>query len=72
MLSEKSSLGEGDLDQDDAEGEQAAGAVDGAPRGEDPALVAVAADQRRDDGEDHRQEGKRQGDAAEASCHSRW
>ncbi len=62
---------EGDLDQDDAEGEQPAGRVDGAARGEDPALVALATDQGGGDGEDHRREDEQQRGAAEASCHSR-
>ena len=71
MLKREVVAGEGDLDQDHAEGEQGAGAVDGAARGQHPALVALAPDQGRDGGGDHREEGQRQGGAAEASCHSR-
>ncbi len=71
MLREKSSLGEGDLDQDDAEREQGEEGVDGAARAVDPALLSVAAEQRRDGCADRGEEGQRQGGAAEASRHSR-
>ncbi len=58
--------GEGDLDDDDAEGEQSAERVDGPPGGVYPAAVAVAANERRDRREDCGQQGKRERGAAEA------
>jgi len=59
-------VGEGQLDDDDAEGEQRAERVDGAAREVDPAALAAAPDQRRHRREDRRQEGERQPRAAEA------
>ena len=69
MLKEKSSPAKAISISDDAEGEQRAEGVDGAAREVDPAPFAVAAEQRRDGGEDRGQEGERQRGAAEASWH---
>ena len=62
--------GEGELDQDDAEGEQAAEAVDGTAREVDPALLALAAAQGQSRRRDRCDESEGEGGAAEASRHS--
>ena len=71
MLSEKSSLAKAISIRATQRVSNPQAVVDGAARSEDPALLAVAAEQRHDGRDDEGEEGKRQGGAAEASCHSR-